>query len=182
VSAKYNFNLLSQDKRRDLPGKIVIGRNTTETVAHVVLKLLAFLLFYRERLQIEANLRMDSIPFVPDVVQLDYALRPVLWVECGECSVGKLNKLAVKVPEAEIWVLKRSVGDAEMVRQAMAKMELRRDRYNLIGLDEAMFDELCGLLQGRNELLWVRGEFDPPNLQFDFNGLWFDAPFTVLRF
>jgi len=43
VSAKYNFNLQSQDKRRDLPGKIVIGRNTTETLAHVVLKLLAFL-------------------------------------------------------------------------------------------------------------------------------------------
>lgn len=26
------------------------------------------------------------------------------------------------------------------------------------------------------------GEFDPPGLQFDFNGLWFDAPFTVLKF
>ena len=44
-----------------------------------------------------------------------------------------------------------------------------------------MFEEFCGLVQSRNELTWMRGEFDPPGVQFDFNGLWFDAPFTVLR-
>jgi hypothetical protein len=37
-------------------------------------------------------------------------------------------------------------------------------------------------VQPRNEVFWLRGEFDPPNMQFDFNGLWFDAPFTVLKF
>jgi hypothetical protein len=45
-----------------------------------------------------------------------------------------------------------------------------------------MFGELCGLMQGRNELFWVEGTFEPPRMQFDFNGLWFDAPFTVLRY
>lgn len=182
MSAKYSFQLQSRDRRRDLPGKIVIGQNTTETAAHVLLKLLAYVLFYRERLQIETDLHMDSIPFVPDIVQLDYGLRPVLWVECGECSVGKLHKLAVKVPDAEIWVMKRSGAEARALVRAMARMELRRDRYRLVGLDEAMFDEVCGLMQSRNQLLWVRGEFDPPHLQFDFNGLWFDAPFEVLGF
>ena len=182
MSAKYSFNLQSRDRRRDLPTKIVIGQNTTETAAHVLLKLLAYVLFYRERLQIETDLHMDSIPFVPDVVQLDYGLRPVMWIECGECSVGKLHKLAVKAPEAEIWVVKRSAAEARALVQAMAKMELRRDRYNLVGLDAGMFDEMCDLLQSRNQLLWVQGEFDPPNLQFDFNGLWFDAPFEVIRF
>ena len=39
-----------------------------------------------------------------------------------------------------------------------------------------------GLVQGRNELLWVKGAFDPPSLQLDFNGLGFDMAFTVLRF
>ena len=182
LNAKYSFHLRSQDKRRDLPDKIILGQDATGTVAQVMLKLLAYLLFHRERLKIGTNLHLDSVPFVPDVAQLDFQLRPVLWVECGECSVGKLHKLAVKVPEAELWVVKRSVADAESLSLAMAKMELRRDRYNLIGFDEEMFDELCGLLQSRNELLWVSGGFDPPNLQFDFNGLWFDAPFTVLRY
>jgi hypothetical protein len=182
MSGKFNFTITSEDPRRDLPRKLIIGMQETQTAAHVLLKLLGFVLFYRERLQIEVNLRMDSIPFVPDLVQLDYELRPKLWVECGECSVSKLNKLAVKVPEAEIWVIKRSEASAHDLTRAMAKADLRRDRYNLIGLDQAMFDEMCGMLHTRNELFWVRGDLNPPEMQFDFNGLWFDTTFTILRF
>ena len=64
----------------------------------------------------------------------------------------------------------------------MEKEELRRSRYGLIGLDPAMFDEMCDLLSPRNQLIWFTGGFDPPQAQFDFNGLWFDTTFTVLRF
>jgi uncharacterized protein YaeQ len=147
-----------------------------------MLKLLAYVLFYRERLQLDVNLHMDSIPYVPDLVQLDYELRPKLWVECGECGVTKLHKLAVKVPEAEIWIVKPSLAEAELLIRDMAKAELRRDRYHLLGLDADMYSELSALLKPRNELLWVGGGFDTLQMQFDFNGLWFDAPFHVLHF
>jgi hypothetical protein len=36
-------------------------------------------------------------------------------------------------------------------------------------------------VQQRNEVTLFACEFDPPKLQFDFNGLWFDAEFTLLR-
>jgi len=182
MSTKFNFDLESQDPRRDLPGKIVVGQNEMETSRNVVLKLLAFVLFHRERLQIDGRLHNDNIPFEPDLVQLDYELRPILWIECGECGVPKLDKLAVKVPEAEIWIVKQSAADAEKLLRAMEKAELRHNRYNILGLDQETFDELCRLLQTRNTLFWVDGGFDPPGMQFDFNGLWFDAPFTVFRF
>ena len=151
MSAKYIFNLKSEDRRRELPGKVIIGRAELETVKDVVVKFLAFLLFYRERIQIEVNLHIDSIPFTPDVAQLDYELRPRLWVECGDCGVAKLNKLAVKVPEAEIWVVKRSVAEAQLLYDAMAKGELRRDRYGLIGLDSVF----------ANGIRWERTKLGP---------------------
>jgi len=182
MSTKYSFHLESRDHQRDLPHKIIIGRQDTETLLHVALKFLGYLIFFRERIQLETNLHMDSIPFVPDLVQLDYELRPKLWVECGECGVNKLNKLAVKVPEAELWIIKRSLPAAEQLMQGMAREELRRNRYNLVAFDPAMVDEFCDLLKPRNEMLWVGCEWEPPNLQFDFNGLWFDSPFTVLKF
>jgi uncharacterized protein YaeQ len=128
------------------------------------------------------NLHRSDIPFMPDLVQLDYELRVKLWIECGECSLNKLDKLAVKAPESEIWVVQPSEARARDLWMAMRKEELRENRYHILGLDAEMFDEMCGLVAGRNELLWVKGEFDPPNLQFDFNGLWFDAPFTLLKF
>lgn len=183
MSAKYSFNLTSEDRRRaDLPRKVLVAQHETETVAHVTLKLLSFLIFWRPRLQIETNLHQDDIPFVPDLAQLDYQLRPALWVECGECTVTKLHKLATKCHDAEIWVVKKRPADLEHLRHAMKKAELRENRYQLLALDQAMFDEVCGLVQPRNDVTLFACEFDPPRLQFDFNGLWFDAEFTVERF
>lgn len=182
MSGKYTFDLKSEERRRPLPSKIIVGQKENESVKHVMLKFMAFVLFYRERLQIEPRLLDDNIPFEPDIVQLDYSMHPALWVECGECSVAKLNKLAVKIPESEIWVIKRSPADVENLFRAMEKEELRRDRYGLIGLEPGVFDEMCELLAPRNSLTWFRGEFDPPQLQFEFNGLWFDTTLTLMRF
>lgn len=183
MSAKHTFHLQSRDKQRDLPRRIIIGQQDTETLRHIMLKLLGFVLFYRPRLQMETDLDRDSLPFVPDLIELDYELRPKLWVECGECSLGKLHKLAVKLPDSEFWIVKSSEHAARDLLAAMAREEFRQNRYGVIGLDGNMFDEVCGLVQGRNELFWVEGSFEPPpRMQFDFNGLWFDAPFTVLRY
>ena len=182
MSAKFSFDLTSEERRRSLPPRIIVGQKENESARQVLLKFLAYVIFFRERLHIEPRLTDDSIPFAPTVVQFDYSLRPMLWVECGECGVARLDKLAVKIPEAEIWVVKRSLAEAEELARAMAKGELRRNRYGLIGLDEAMFDEMQGLLAPRNKLTWFRGEFDPPAMQFEFNGLWFDVAFSVLKF
>ena len=182
MSGKFVFNLKSGDKRRAFPYKILLGQQQNETSKHILLKVLGYLLFFRERIQIEGKLHNDNIPYSPDIVQLDYELRPRLWVECGECGIAKLNKLAVKVPDAELWIMKRSLAEARHLVAAMEKEQLRRDRYRIIGLDAEMFDEMQGLLKERNEIFWLSGSFDPPALQFEFNGLWFDSSFSVIAF
>ncbi|MCU0787814.1 MAG: YaeQ family protein [Verrucomicrobia bacterium] len=182
MSGKYAFTLQSEDRQRTLPHKLIIGCQDTETTRHVLLKLFGFLLFHRERLLMEPRLHDDNIPFRPDLVELDYQLRPRLWVECGECSVQKLDKLAVKVPEAEIWVIKRSKTEVEELMAAMRKGRLRENRYQLAALDHEMFDEIQERLGTRNEILWVGAGFTPPHMQFDFNGLWYDAEFHCFTF
>src|ERR1700744_1427501 len=141
-----------------------------------MLKLLAFVLFYRPRLQVEISLDRDHLPFTPDLIELDYELRPKFWVECGECSMAKLHKLAIKLPDTEFWIVKASASAALDLQNAMAKEEFRRDRYNIVGLDSELFEEMCRLLEGRNEFFLVQAGFEPPRMQFDFNGLWFDLP------
>lgn len=182
MSGKYSFTLHSENRRRPLPRKIIIGCQDTETTRHVLLKLFGFLLFHRERLLMEPRLQDDNIPFRPDLVQLDYQLRPRLWVECGDCSVQKLDRLAVKVPEAEIWVLKQSSAEVEELMLAMRKHNLREQRYHLLAFDSEMFDEIQSRLSARNEVFWVLGTLDPPSMQFDFNGLWFQMDCQAFRF
>ena len=182
MSGKFNFSFRSEDPSRKLPAKIIIGRQETETAVHVLLKMMGFVMFYRERLQIETRLPNAMISFVPDLAQLDYELRPKLWVECGECSVSKLDKLAVKAPEAELWVVKKSAADAEELIRGMKKEGLRQNRYGIIALDGEMFEEMRNLLAGRNDLLWVGGGIEQEEAQFDFNGLWFEMPLKIFRF
>jgi uncharacterized protein YaeQ len=197
MSGKYSFGLRSEDRRRPLPSKIIIGQQDTETIYHVGLKLLAFIYFHRDRLQMEPDLGNDNIPFVPDLAQLDYELRPALWIECGECGVNKLNKLAVKVPEAEIWVVKRSLTAAHDLLRAMGRDELRRDRYHLLAFDQNTFEEMCGLMAGRNHLTWFKTTVEPHRpewahdspladvdheMHFELNELWFQMPFHLLKF
>lgn len=182
VANKFTFQLTSDDRKRPFPHKIIIGQDVNESVRHVALKLLAWLLFYRERLQIETPVPDDSIPYKPDLVELGYDLRPLLWVECGDCSTAKLNKLAVKCPGAELWVVKRSPAEARQLLQLMEKEEFRRGRYGLVGLDPDMFQEVCGLVADRNTIHWYRGGTESQAMQFDLNGLWFDTTFEVFRF
>lgn len=198
MTGKFSFTLRSEDSRRRLPSKIIIGCRETETITHVALKLLAFVYFYRERLQIEADLQNDNIPFTPDLAQMDYEMRPVLWIECGECAVNKLDKLAVKVPEAEIWAIKPSLSSAADLMKAMTREELRTNRYNLLALDQAAFEEFTTHIAGRNEFVWHKATAEPPGapdlayrshvpdaepeLHFELNGLWFQLPFHLLKF
>lgn len=199
MTGKISFTLRSEDNRRPLPSKIIIGCRETETIFHVALKLIAFVYFFRDRLQIEADLQNDNIPFTPDLAQMDYELRPILWIECGECSVNKLDKLAVKVPDAEIWVVKRSLSAAAELIKGMAREKLRTNRYNLLALDQNVFEEFCSHLAGRNEFVWHTATFEAPSpdlawrsqsaaneaepeMHFELNGLWFQLPFHILKF
>ncbi len=182
MAGKYTFSITSEERQRPFPSKIIIGQQETETITHVVLKLIGYLLFFRERLQVEINLHNPAIPFVPDLVQLDYELRPVLWVECGECGVQKLHKLSVKAPDAVIWIIKKSAAAAADLAKSMQKEELRKNRYHIIGLDAEVFQEICGLVTSRNEIYWFKGTFDPPQIQMEFNKLWFDFTFEIIHF
>lgn len=183
MSARHVFNLRSADPRRVLPVKVLLVQAETESLVHIHLKLLGFLLFHRERLQIEPNLDDEYLSFRPDLVQLDYEGRIALWVECGECAVEKLDRLAVKAPYGEIWSIKKSVPEAEALVARMERERLRRGRYGIVGLDRAMLEELEGLATARNDVVWHRSRMEDGEgiLQFEFNGLWFESEFRVFR-
>jgi hypothetical protein len=182
MSAKYSFELKSEDRRRDLPHKLLLVQHPEETRELLLLKLLAYLLFFRDRILVEPHFDPDVVAFVPAVAATDFGGHARLWVECGLCPVTRLDKLAVKVPEAEIWIVLRSPEEVSMLIRAMSRAELRRDRYRLLTFDPAVFDEMAGLLTQRNHVVWVGGSAESGQMQLDFNGLWFDAELTVTHF
>jgi len=182
VSAKFNVRLTSEIANHPLPPRILLAQEPGEPLAHVLLKLLAWVFFQRERLQIGLRLHDDNIPFVPDLIQLDYELRPALWIECGETAPAKLGKLAVKAPFAEIWIVLRSAEELVVLKNEMRRLELRERRYRLLAFETAVFDELLTLLTARNELTLYRLDFTERLIQLDFNGVWFEGSLVLESF
>lgn len=182
MSAKFNVRLASEIANHPLPPRILIAQEPGEPLAHVLLKLLAWVIFQRERLQIEPRLHDDNIPFIPDLVQLDYELRPALWIECGETPAARLDKLAVKAPFAELWVVLRSAEELTALKMEMRRLGLRERRYRLLAFEAAVFDELLALLADRNELTLYRLDWEERQFQLDFNGAWFEGGLVIESF
>jgi len=61
MGAKFVFTLKSDDKRRQLPYKILLAQQENETTSHILLKVPGYLLFFRERIEIEGKLHNENI-------------------------------------------------------------------------------------------------------------------------
>lgn len=176
---KFSFRIECEDTRLGLPEKLVIGRDQDEAIVHVVLKALGFLIFFRERLQIGGHLFNDNIPFVPDLLQLDYEGHPLFWAECGESDPQRLKKIVAKAPRGEVWWLRERQGDFERMSGALKKAGVRPGRVRMLAFPDELVDGLCQNLAARNEVYWMPASFEPPALQFDFNSEWIESDFAL---
>lgn len=181
MSAKYSFRLTSEIKTHPLPAKILINQHPLESANDVILKLLARVIFSRDRLQLEPRLHDDNIPFVPSLVQLNYELRPALWIEVGDCPVQKLDKLAVKANEAKIWVLLHSESAIKVKLSEMSKLGLRKNRYTLMAFEDSFLKEMVSLLSPSNSLGLLHLNTRDLSAQIEFNELWFDVRWAVKK-
>ncbi len=179
MSRRYRFDLTSDDPRMRLPEKVMVGMKSGETEAHVLLKGIGFAICYRDRMEIEKKIPRDDVLFVPDLVQFDYRLEVAFWGECGDCSVDKLNKLAVKAPEAEIWVLKKSKNEADDLLVKMRKAGLRKGRYKVASFNVDDFMEILQLQKPKNSLYLCQMDWEMRQLQMEFNRLWFDIQLNL---
>lgn len=178
ISTKLTFALGSDEKNRRLPSKIVVSQSQNEKLDHVLLKALAFVIFHGDRLRLEVDLEMPGVPFVPDLVSLALDGRPELWIECGEVSLHKLEKLTLKLNDTDIWVVKKNAGDVSKTVELARRNIKRLGRVRLLTFDPGFIPELLALASGSNSLHLVKlvpGEM----MQLVFNDLWFETSLKV---
>ena len=177
LSTKLTFALASDEKARRLPHKIVISQNQCETLDHVLLKALAFVIFHSDRLRLEVDLELPGVPFVPDLVALALDGRPELWIECGEVSLHKLEKLTLKLTDCDIWVVKKTAGEVAKTLELARRNIKRLGRVQLMTFDHGFLPDMLRIATGANSIHLVKlvpGEM----MQLVFNDLWFE---TALR-
>jgi uncharacterized protein YaeQ len=141
---KYTFDLTRDGESR----KLVLVRTTNESEQHLALKVLAYLLYFGERPTVEVGVGQH---FKPDLVCV--AGRDVtLWIDCGEISLHKLDKISTTNHRARIVIVKATRRAAETYRAQAEKKVRRPERITYIGFDAGFVDQFVAALTTRTEL------------------------------
>ncbi|MBC8137305.1 MAG: YaeQ family protein [Fibrella sp.] len=156
---KYTFTLLKEadDATRE---KIVLESRSSESPRHIVLKILAYLLF-RDRIgtlplriepgEIGQRHRPDLLASEP------LTEKPLLWIDCGQIEPKRLGRIAASNKDARVVIVKQTAREAELYA-GVAKKELPvlgvgAARFvGYLGFDDGFTLSAIALLRGANTI------------------------------
>lgn len=127
--------------------RLFLRKGAGESNQHVMMKFLSYILFYHPDLQIEVSANQH---FKPDLVRFDEAMNPVQWVDCGQTTLKKLDKISHKNRKTYIDIVKR--GEADLTaykRQAQTRLALP-ERVRYWTFDAGFVDALAEALTHRH--------------------------------
>lgn len=148
MKAKYTFNFGDS--------KLVMYKGMSESPEHIVLKLLSYILF-QKRPKIEHYANQHHKPDL--VIQDDYTV--TLWVECGEVSIKKLDKVSTHNNKADIFVVKETVRQATDYKEKADKKIRHPERVTYIGFKDGFVNKTAATFERTNDIKYSleNGEF-----------------------
>lgn len=88
----------------DTRERLIVLKQPGESMGHVVMKVLGWMLHYCPGIQIERRVGQH---YKPDVVALDDVGVPTVWIDCGMTSARKLAAIIRRNPDTRFVIVKR---------------------------------------------------------------------------
>lgn len=111
---KFTFELHAPKIRHE---KIILVKDMSELRNHVVLKLLAFMLYYDPELKVEVSAEMH---YKPDLL-IPGEHTPKLWIDCGKVTLRKVESLAGKLRGTRVIFLKETKRELDTFKKLVEK-------------------------------------------------------------
>ncbi len=156
---KFTFDIVAPRIKR----KLILVKNDSERREHVVLKLLAYLLFYDERLKIEPDLGMH---YRPDLaVEGEHGV-PEVWIDCGQIALEKAEKLSRKLRSTRLIFIKESIQELQRFKATVDKKVEHAARIEYLAFDSGVIADIALQLGRSNE--WTLYEVDEHTIGITF--------------
>ncbi|HOW27418.1 MAG TPA: YaeQ family protein [Elusimicrobiota bacterium] len=155
--------------------RLLLVSQQEETLEHLALKLAGFILFWDSDPTVEVSLKNPALAgqeFRPDLVAFNDAGDIALWVECGNVTMHKLNKLSRRYSQARVVVLKEQSSEAQRLRKEVAGQLTHHHRVEILGWPPGEFGRWRDALR---EDTHVMGEATGHSLNLVLN----EIPFAV---
>lgn len=129
--------------------KIILVKDMMELRNHVVLKLLAYCLYYTPELKVEVSAEMH---YKPDLmVQGDHGV-PQVWIDCGQVTLRKVESLAQKLRTTKVIFLKETKRELESFKKLVEKKVVHTDHLEFLAFEPGFVPSIANALQRTNHL------------------------------
>ena len=135
--------------------RLFLEKLAGESIQHVVMKLLTWLITYRPGLEIEVPIGEH---YKPDLVRRDDALQVTQWADCGQTSLTKLDAIVSRHQATEFTITKTTPSELRHYhRRAVAR------KSSLAGVLYLSFEypgitPICREIKKRHRLVATVGE------------------------
>jgi len=143
----FKFNIA-----KGLEKRLVILREAVgESPQHIILKLLAYLLFFDDNLQVETEAFQH---YKPDLVKFDEEQnwKVLKWIDCGVIDDKKLLKISKHNRQAEIYIFKNSKDSAQSLKDKVAKKASNAPNIRYCVFNKEDLKTIQELMAQRNEI------------------------------
>jgi uncharacterized protein YaeQ len=136
-------------------GKVILAGRPEETAEHLALKLAAVAMFLPGDPIVDPSPdhpALDGYEVRPDVCVLDDGGQIKAWIECGEVSINKIDKISRRLTGARIVVLKSQRHQALKMRAVLQDQIRQGDRVEIWTWPADTFKHWLAALEDKTEL------------------------------
>lgn len=144
---KFTFDL--QAPRIKQRTKLILVKAESETREHIVLKLLAYLIFYDPRLRVEA---VVDLHYQPDLsIEKEHGGLE-LWVDCGYIAMKKAEKVPKKLKNTRVVFMKKTLREMEQFKRSVSEETLVCKNLQILAFDPGFVEGIAGAVERTNEI------------------------------
>lgn len=113
--------------RRD---QLVLFKQRDEPTSHLVLKAIAYALFFRHKVNLQVSPRLDY-KVQPDLAALDLRGEPEVWIQCAPGNLDKIEYVCKHVPARQIVLVTEEDSTEELVARLRKRIHYKHTARKL---------------------------------------------------
>jgi uncharacterized protein YaeQ len=127
--------------------RLFLSKHAGESIEHVLMKLLAYALFYHPGLRVEVPVGQHH---KPDLVRTDERGEPVQWIDCGETTLRKLERITRHNRRTRIDIVKPTARALGLYKDHADARLTAPERVRYVAFADGFLGELAARLSGRH--------------------------------
>ena len=155
--------------------RVLVVAKEEETLEHIALRLTAAILFFDQEPALDvspSDPMLEDIGFYPDLLVPDGIGGIAVWIECGNLAENKMTKVARRIKEGRMVILKENPEGGRRLREVIKKEVRNGEFIEVWAWPRAEFARWTAALK---ESTYVYGEASGQSLNLVLNEAVFDV-------